>query len=192
MQALMVMYVPTYRKSVITDGWYALRGFTKVTACVHSNDPFAVVWRSLDAIQHNHAVRFEAGDKTTYLTLADKDTTTPRNIFNVRQQNLIRGQPAQDGNFKVQFESSIVFVDRGYLYTLPVPDYEVVFPTWLSAAQLPTHIAKLAHLMQSAYQRLKHNVQFVDLQDKEVVGCQRMENGVVGCKRKRNACVQSV
>ena len=90
MQALMVMYVPTYRKSVITDGWYALRGFTKVTACVHSNDPFAVVWRSLDAIQYNHAVRFEAGDKTTYLTLGDKDTTTPRNIFNVKQQNLVR------------------------------------------------------------------------------------------------------
>tara|TARA_Y100000389_G_scaffold202327_1_gene247297 strand:+ start:2161 stop:2328 length:168 start_codon:yes stop_codon:yes gene_type:complete len=42
------------------------------------------------------------------------------------------------------------------------------------------------------FQRLKHNVQFVDLQDKEVVDCQRMENGVVGCKRKRNACVESV
>ena len=53
-------------------------------------------------------------------------------------------------------------------------------------------VSKLAHLMQSAYQRLKHNVQFVDLQDKEVVGCQRMENGVVSCKRKRNACVESV
>lgn len=191
MQGLMMLYAPIYRKSTTNNGWYVLHGFAKIAAKVHPNDPFAEVWSALDALKTYPAVLFEAGDKTTFLTLCDDCNARPKERYHMPQTTVTAGERTMQGDYKVQCESSLVFVDRGYLHTLPIPDYKMLFPARLCGAHLHTHVSQLTQLMQTTYQRLKHNVQFVDLQDKVVVGCQRLEGNVLCRKRKRNVAFES-
>jgi hypothetical protein len=170
---------------------YTLHEIIKITAIVHPRDPSREIWNAVYRVRNAPAVLFVVGDKTTYCNLND-GSGTAREVFGV---NLTRGHATcwcrRDGpsqRVNVHDECSIVFCRHGLLHTLPIPDMPRCFPASFPAATLKRDMCVLVGRQVATYERLQHNVQFIDLSKEMVVSSVRFEGGVVAKKRKRNAC----
>tara|TARA_X000000368_G_scaffold360448_1_gene304253 strand:- start:5548 stop:6069 length:522 start_codon:yes stop_codon:yes gene_type:complete len=160
---------------------------------IHPNAPTREIWNAVSRLWSAPAAMFVVGDKTTYCNLND-GADQAREVFGV---DMTRGYSAcwtrsgaGDGNATVHDESSIVFCLRGFLHTIPIPDMSRRFPVSVAAATMKREMERIAKTQRHAYQRLKHNVQFIDLEQGFVMSSVRFEADVVCKKRKRNACRQ--
>lgn len=190
LQCILSIHCPVYTR-MPAEAVYTLDRILKITAILHPNDPSREIWDAVSSVRCAPAVLFVVGDKTTYCNLHDGDSAF-REVFGVDLTRghatcwSRRGGPSLHVN--VHDESSIVFCRRGFLHTLPIPDMPRCFPATVPAATLRRDMGVLARRQAAAYQRLQHNVQFIDLSEEKVMSSVRFEDGVVAKKRKRNAC----
>ena len=188
MQTLTCIHAPIYHKHRVRDPYYTLRGFSPIKAQVNSAAAVQCVWTAMDNIKSTPSVLFTAGDWTSYLTFSDDKRSQVKRSFNLRHPDVIQGTPCGDDMCSVKLVSSIVSTNRGLLQTAPVEDHHVSYPLRLWAGQKDTHIKNIADMQSELFKRVRENVQFLDVQDGEVLDCQRLQNGCVGRKRKRNLC----
>ena len=189
MQTLLTMYAPIYRKP---DGkmTYYLDGFYELRASVHENAPMKNVWRALNELEQFPAVVFYAGDKATFLLMNGEREI--REMWNSRLQKefrKVRGCVSQSGEWYMPFSSGIVFLDGGFIRSIPIQDMHQLFVENVAGIHMREHLKFEANRQRKRYQKLRDNVQFLDLYQGELINCQRLEAGTLGLKRKRNWCV---
>tara|TARA_B100001758_G_scaffold185543_1_gene162289 strand:+ start:19465 stop:20049 length:585 start_codon:yes stop_codon:yes gene_type:complete len=189
MQTLITMYAPIYRKP---DGKmsYFLDGFYELQAAVHPNAPMKTVWQSLRAMEKSPVAVFYAGDKATFL-LMDGDQKI-QEMWNGKLQmefKKVRGNRNHNGEWYMPFHSGIVFLDGGFIRSVPIQDMHQLFAENVPGIHMREHLRFEANRQRKKYQKLRDNVQFLDLFQGELLNCQRLEAGMLGLKRKRNWCV---
>ena len=192
MHCVLAIHCPVYRRPS-THTTYDLCAILKICAMIHPNAPTREIWNAVSRLWSAPAAMFVVGDKTTYCNLND-GADQAREVFGVdmtRDYHTCWTRPGTGGaNATVHDESSIVFCLRGFLHTIPIPDMSRRFPVSVPAATLKRELERIAATQRHVYQRLKHNVQFIDLEQDLVVSSVRFEADVVCKKRKRNACKQ--
>ena len=65
--------------------------------------------------------------------------------------------------------SGIVFLDKGYIRSIPVQDMHQFFASNVPGAHMREHLKFQAHRQQERYQKLRDNVQFLDLYQGELI-----------------------
>lgn len=188
MQTLTCIHVPIYHKQRVRDPYYTLRGFSIIKAEVNPAAAVQCVWTAMDNIKSTPSVLFTAGDWTSYLTFSDDKRSQVKRCINLEHSDVIQGTPCGDEMCSVKLVSSIVSTKKGLLQTVPVEDHTVSYPLRLWAGQKDSHIKNIADMQSELFKRVRENVQFLDVQDGEILDCQRLQNGCVGSKRKRNLC----
>ena len=188
MQTLTCIHAPIYHKQHTRDPYYTLRGFSIIKAEVNPAAAVQCVWTAMDNIKSTPSVLFTAGDWTSYLTFSDDKRSQVKRCINLEHSDVIQGTPCGDEMCSVKLVSSIVSTKKGLLHTVPVEDHTVSYPLRLWAGQKDSHIKNIADMQSELFKRVRENVQFLDVQDGEILDCQRLQNGCVGSKRKRNLC----
>lgn len=186
MPTLLTMHAPIYRKKG-GNASYTLEGFYNLKANVHENAPMSHVWNALKLLGQAPVAVFCAGDKTSYMLL--DGGVDIQEVWNARfdhQYNKALGWEDSNGYRCIDFKSSVVFTDRGFLCCVPVPDHCYGFLESVPGALMREQLRREAQRLRTAYQRLRDNVQFLDMYQGQILGCQRLEGGRVGYKRKRN------
>tara|TARA_B100001142_G_C14309205_1_gene645965 strand:+ start:873 stop:1469 length:597 start_codon:yes stop_codon:yes gene_type:complete len=191
-QLLMSIHVPVYKKDPSGCN-YKLECFGRITAAVHPNAPFEAAWNALMHLERSPAAFFLSGDKTTYSCISNESEIL-HEVWNYKLEDkysLVQGSRESPNGVVIQNETAILFVERGFLRTLPIPDRKEVFLYSIPVINMRTHLQREQYRQKEVYLRLRNNFQFVDLHMNLVVGCQRIEDGKVQKKRKRNNAVPS-
>lgn len=191
-QLLMSIHVPVYKKD--SGGCvYKLECFSRITGVVHPNAPFEAAWKALMQLESSPAAFFLSGDKTTYSCISNESEKF-HEVWNYNLEDkysLVQGSRDSPNTVAIQNETAILFVERGFLRTLPIPDHKEVFLFSVPVINMRAQLRFEQSRQKQVYLRLRNNFQFLDLHMNVVVGCQRIEDGRVQKKRKRNNAVSS-
>lgn len=186
MQSLMTMYAPIYRKPDGKTAYY-LDGFYELRASVHETNPIRSVWQSLLQLGRSPVAVFCAGDKTNFLSLDGNDEI--KSVWNASfptEYCKVRGCMDHRGQWYMPYSSAIVFTDKGMLEAVPVQDMHQFFASEVPGIHVNEHLRFEAKRQRIRYNKLRDDVQFLDLYNGVLLQCQRLEGGRVGNKRKRN------
>ena len=185
MQLLLSFHVPYYEKAFDAHE-FQLAKVLRVERKVHPNAPIAHAWNTLLDSAAVHSALFQAGDKTTYSCVKDQQCKIYE-VFNFRHQHAPATIKNRSNDIsKVQNESSILFVEKGLLRSLPIPDMIMKFPPSIIASKMRATLEEIHNIQHQTFMRLRDNVQFLDAYQNEIVECMRIEQNKVNKKRKRN------